>query len=572
MLHDHYNGIKYNYIFSKDADGYSIIKINEEETDRENGCIFSIAIDRYNIGKILTEAWNLVYFDNVVFEGIDADIYNNATVYRFKHFLYCPDSTTSDLFIVLNQVKYRLDWNQLGIDRITVPIGVIIPQNEDVVPIPTREDFYYTDEAIALVKKHINLAILEIKNLYAQQVKEPLEIKEFLRYEEGVLKLKKHGINLNSYKEFGKLPSIKLKGLEWYIKTDNYKYELLYPFKVMFNLGGQKATKTYRKAYDCLGDTNLFLSVKNKSVSTKNTHIRQKLGIAYLFYTRKIKLWGSYTYAKDGYYHILSLKKFPRSEWRKKIIEYQKLIDYVTTTYFYDYDSITPVKVKSSRKDYNLIGRVFVDRGKTEKYYDFLPTFSKKKIIFHSDRNLLSQYYPLYQHNNHVLIHVSKKNEEMLKKIEDRTIVSLEDEMALRRVYGKGVMKILFHELASEFSILTDKYYLRFLEPLNKEVCDDIAYAQAYLAGFHHRKDSFTHSLIELALKEKKYDHEAMVVYKRLKKMLPYYSQAKYINFDASYYSTIEKNEKEIRTFEKVLRYDQIKDKKRLLHYNKTTI
>jgi hypothetical protein len=577
QLYDYYNGIKYHYLFAKEAGGYSILLLNEEETERENGCIFEIEVlDHYDIER---EIEKLIYFDNVVFEGKDANIYNSYKVYNFKTFLLSSTSVDNDeeLFMVLNQVKYKLDWEQLGISRIDFPIGIKVPQNEAVVPTPTREGIYYTPNSIALIKKCINDSLKELELLYNKQVKKPLELKEYLTSEYGILKVEGLSLNITNIIK-SSLNDYKLEGLEWFErrKVNDWERYLLYPFKETYSLNGQKATKTYLKAWRGIEEDtkNLFLSTKNKSKSNINSHIRATKPNSYLYYTRRMRLWGSYKWAKDGYYVILHLKDFPRSEWRNKIIEYQKFINYVATTYFYDYDSIkVPKKTKITIKT-ALIGRVFPDMyndhihsgswNKTEKVCNFLKVFARYRIIYSSDRDLLEDYVPVLSVDRNKLIHVSKKNEKMLDLLEDKTVINIKEKQKLLKPLMKGVARLLASKLFKDSKVRKALHSRESLvQNLNKQVHKDLVHVDDMIkkvTGYGNKE--FLHSLLAVALVEGKIDRRDLEVINRLNKVIENYDQLVHITWDR--YGHVAES---VKVAEKVLRYDQIKERKRLLPY-----
>lgn len=562
-LQDFYNGTKYHYLFTKDTAGYQIILLYEEETERDNGCIFSIEMEGYEQDRYKPEIEKLIYFDNVVFEGRGADYYNNHKVFRYSKFVV-SSLPTSEMFILLNQVKYKLDWDQMNLNRILFPIGVIIPQNESVIPTPTREGIYYTPEAVKLIEDNIKEVIEDLKSRYNKQISTPLPIEEYLNKEYGKLYLNDF-VTLDVKLLIPGLEDFKLKGLEWYnrLGKSNYHLDLFYPFDIKYSLSGNKATSTYSSFHRMFlrDDALIFLSKKKRLVSNKNSFIRSKGKTAYLAYFRTLKLGVK----KNGnsYYEILHLNKFPKSEWREKIIQYQKFIDHIAVTYCYDYDNLKVPKVKNVITS-ELVGRRLTSENTSVREYNFIKTLKYYKVIYSSDRDLLNQWYCVYNQKHTVLMHVSKKNEKMLDESGLSNMINIKEEDRLLKVYMRGVARLLANKLFSNYSLIRDTPEL--IKHLNLEVWNDISYIKSLIGSCPDTKDKeFIDSLLVEAIAYSKVDHKMMEVINRLRRVADNYEQMKHINW-GRYWNYDAK--KEILTVaEKVLRYDQLKERKRLLPY-----
>lgn len=571
-LQDFYNGTKYHYLFSKDTAGYKIILLYEQKTDRENGCIFSIEMQYWEQDKYTEEIKKLLYFDNVVFEGRDADYFNNYKVFRYKNFVTSTvESNASELFILLNQVKYKLDWDQLGINRIVFPIGVIIPQNTHVIPTPTREGIYYTPEAVQFIKDRIKVVEDDLKSMYNKVISTPLEIQDYIKSEYGKLQLNEY-ISLDLKLLVTGLADYKLKGLEFFSRLhSSTAVDMLFiPIKVTYNLDGHKATHTYRSIQSIIfkDNFNVFVSSKKKLSSAKNTFIRRKNKdyTNYLAYSyTNLKLWRS-----NGYYGILGLKYIPREKWRDCIIKYQKFINYLVTTYLYDYDNLKIPKTKKTISS-DLVGRLFIGWAKTEIIYNFLSTYKHYKIIYSSDRELLQNWFPVYgQQSNIAMIHVSKKNEQMLDELSNDNIVNIANKSLLLKYYSRGIASILAYKLFKDYTIIKrDNDIHSLVKSLNPHVAEDIEAVIGILSKVvYSSRDGFIDSVLVDAIARNRLDPTIMEIVDRLKKVIPNFEQLKYINYGRYWHHDMKVEAQDVA--EKVLRYDQIKERKRLLPYKKS--
>lgn len=166
-----YNGIKYQYIFSKGITRPTLDLLSKSESTSHNGTEIRLYIkDFIDVAKFKeTLSKDLCYFDNVYFDNWDID--NNYTIFEGKYFKYRnKNQYDTKMHIVLDKVVYPIDWKQLNIKEYNIAVGVKFEIGELLVT-PNREQLRYTDEIINLVKERINNTIEELIDIFNKQNK-----------------------------------------------------------------------------------------------------------------------------------------------------------------------------------------------------------------------------------------------------------------------------------------------------------------------------------------------------------------------------------------------------------------
>lgn len=203
-INTRYNSIEYNYIMRKGSEGPEIDLLNEEFTTERNGTEIKVYInDETDLYKFLKESFEqLHYFKNVVFdlEGIK-NIYHSSAylshigryVYNSintleedynlvegKTFIYRTNTRSNELHLSIGNVNYPIDWSNLGVSRISLPLALKFDIGELQV-IQTREDIRYTDDNIAKIKQRLNEFTDEIVELYNKHSVECEDIHKFIK-------------------------------------------------------------------------------------------------------------------------------------------------------------------------------------------------------------------------------------------------------------------------------------------------------------------------------------------------------------------------------------------------------
>lgn len=172
------NGIKYHYIVGKNTDGLiAATPLFEKTTDEKNGTEVRVVIkdidhkhsrydsEDYGLFKEAVKR-QLYYFDNVYTEGFEID--NNYTIYETDTFKFRDsyENPFEELHLILGKVAYPIDWKQVGMEAIMLPVGIKFNIGELPVTL-SRENVRYANKECAIkIKKRIEETIAEVVKLF----------------------------------------------------------------------------------------------------------------------------------------------------------------------------------------------------------------------------------------------------------------------------------------------------------------------------------------------------------------------------------------------------------------------
>ncbi|MBN1183459.1 MAG: ATP-binding protein [Bacteroidales bacterium] len=245
-----FDGMKYYYCISEGEECPEISLLHQEETTERNGTEIRIPVlekDLYSFKKEMTR--QLYYFENVVFEGFDADDFNSNhydeiltntyTIVRGKNFLFRGTEYANEMHVCLGRVAYPIDYNVLGlsINDFRLPIAIRLEVGE-INPTANRETLDYNEHTIKIIKKKLAQAKQEITELLAKEYSNIVTLEDYFKVKNqfGVLTFA-NGVSIN----VGNL--IKQSDIDF----SNFKYGFMKMpndkqlFKFFFN------TKTYGK-------------------------------------------------------------------------------------------------------------------------------------------------------------------------------------------------------------------------------------------------------------------------------------------------------------------------------------
>lgn len=162
-----FNGIKYQYNFSKGEEAPTLSLLHSEETTERNGTEIRIYFKEIkDIGKFQEAlSTELCYFDNVYF--LNWQIENDYRIYETDNFKYRnKDQYSDEMHIALGKVSYPINWDEISMQPVKIPIGVKFEIGELQVT-PNRETIRYTsDEIKDLIKTRISNCLEELKTMY----------------------------------------------------------------------------------------------------------------------------------------------------------------------------------------------------------------------------------------------------------------------------------------------------------------------------------------------------------------------------------------------------------------------
>lgn len=335
-----WEGTEYTYVMYKGEDGTKIDLMRDTATPEGNGTTVQIQLkssyDRMAFTDKIRE--QLCYFEGVIFDV--PGVSNTFTILKNADWKFSSMNTSSKIHIVLNNVFYAIDWARLGIEAVNVPIGLAFEVGEGLIPTPSREDIKYTQEAKELIK----IRLAGLADYVITKHNESVEEKEYwgdiyhlfnneyfrlILPEQIVITLKLKELEPYSYLKptLPSLKSVKLLDLKYLSERTKYmfsNYEMR--GKILHNrnfYGKYSDTPT-----DLIQINRKLIFTDHKPKGLELEYIKNYVGeCVFLYKTREKKLgalWNGWRSASnDTYITLLNLKKYPRSQWRGIIKEYQ---------------------------------------------------------------------------------------------------------------------------------------------------------------------------------------------------------------------------------------------------------
>ena len=563
------------YMMYEGEDTNSIDLLYEKPTAEPNGVKVIVPVDysdRYQFYNKIKE--QLAYFDNVYFDVEPMGSYNvpnDFTIYRAEHFQYSQIATNSDMHLCLDNVSYPIDWEKLGIERIRMKMALRFSLSDGLFPTPNREAIRYTKEA----KETILKKIVTVGNVFMDKFNDAITtqsdikaIMEFYSRNSKHIKswykgtdediciddLVKHSTTVVAQP---KLDTIKLLNLER-LAVKSKEYILAeYKFKYRFSNGKFQNSKNYHYEHlrisDLTGHGVGGVYIYDDSLPKgKQDYLRTLLpDNKTIYFVKKspFKLrskTGQTDYAKY-YDSVLGLSKWPRTQWRELIQEFQ----YVVGLYQKDFVDADAIDVPQSFKDAQKAKRMKVltlptkgpkkvrlkgeFSGKvgtrmsvdlSDQYCKFVPTTFKMEIIHQrtilnvyakeADKKKMDNAWSCF--NKHALfVLVAQATYDNLQKADLHNWITIDKFME-----GKNRP---FKTIATEFLIrdLIETYSATFkrIETV-KEISADLADKLQTLHQYHNSQyrsyadDDTRKAVIEHATANNLFDQPTYLVYKQI--------------------------------------------------------
>jgi len=360
------NGVERKYMMYEGEDVNTIDLLYETSTTQRNGVKIIVPVkwsDRYSFQTKIQE--QLAYFENVYFnvDGVD----NNFVIYRNELFQFSELASNGDLHVCLDNVYYPLDFKKLGINSIRFPIAIRLGLSDGVFPTPNRESLRYTKEAMVVIMNKIRDIANYFVEKYNESVKDTdniLEAIDHYRSHSKYIKLNDGGnVDVNNLKSFATIPfaSPKVNGLYYHSVHyySNLKEYLLGEYSIVNEVyrgrwckGGRWSRLTDKVSHP---DTTIYVYTDRLSGIKKEYLKSLSKGGETEYIVKKVKSYklGSSkdrTSGYESYYKILELWKFPKSDWRNVIKEFQEMRSRIVSR-FIDLDNyVVPEQFILSRK------------------------------------------------------------------------------------------------------------------------------------------------------------------------------------------------------------------------------
>jgi len=338
-----YEGMEYKYMMYKGEEGTKIDLIDQQETTERNGTIVSIQLtkrtDVYVFESKIKE--QLAYFEGVYFEV--TGINNSFKVFKSEDWKFSELAKGKPMHICLENVYYEIDWQRLGIHQINLSIGLNFSISDGLLPIPSREDIKYTDEAKTLIINKINTVADYLVTKFNEGRVEADTFSEVYNkfnsktvtiegYDFDVSQLEKHtaipfalptvkGIKLLNLKQLSEntgdlFKNYEIRGRIWN-RVFSSKFE-----ETDFNL------LRYQRQH-----TELIIS-EHTPKGLQLEYLKDKFPNAVFLYKKRDLFLGKtdhYNSWDDNYLtnyrNLLRLKQYPKSQWREVIKEFQTILN-----------------------------------------------------------------------------------------------------------------------------------------------------------------------------------------------------------------------------------------------------
>lgn len=360
------NSIERKYMMYEGEDTNTIDLLYERATDERNGVKVIVPVkwsDKDQFFRKMKE--QLAYFEDVYFHvNVGGHvIQNNFTIYRSEHFQYSELASDEHLHICLDNVYYPLDFSKLEIPKLEFPVALRFSLTDGIFPTPNREAIRYTQEA----KQVIMTRLAEMSDFFVNKYNEQMtacktyhQVKEYYDSSKRTVEVIP-GVKLNvgylsvfSNVVINKphMEGVKHLNLEKLVKNDDY---IMKEYKVMQIFSRGKFRDVKSNNWESSVNLNMmnkdgnknFYVYSSKLSETKKAYLRTSLpnnwGKTFYFIKKSVSFpllpksgnMGAY----DNYYKILGLNTIHKKYWREAIIEFQNILNTITSE-FVDVDGI----------------------------------------------------------------------------------------------------------------------------------------------------------------------------------------------------------------------------------------
>lgn len=335
------NGLEYKFLVFKGAYLPEKLKIYEKETDKPNGVIVKVKINRWDESKFKEACFEqLCYFPTVIFqfEGDNTD-YLSKKVFETDLFKWSELYPSNELHISLGLTHYEIDWRILGINKINLPVAIKIPLDSGIDVFFNRESIIYNEFAKSYIKDKISKIANYFVEKYNEQTPDEYELLEvFNRITDSdkYVTLGNKEFQINDLLQYSTVQpkELKIKGIdimkpEFYYNLRNQylkEYETLADYN-----RGKWSTKYVKTNHGC---NRLLEKIKHIEVDKVPTGLVKKFllekytdnRVLFIKKVKKRRLGNIKFSLHDAnqlnYTYILDLEWNDKQNWRNKIQEF----------------------------------------------------------------------------------------------------------------------------------------------------------------------------------------------------------------------------------------------------------
>lgn len=545
--------------------------IYEKPTEEVNGFTCELDIKGwYEYKEFCTKAKKrLAYYDTVLLY-IENNLHNN-TIIRNEDWQY-SNNVNDVMHICLKDVYYEINWNQLGITQINLPIALRFNLDSGLTPTPSRESLIMNTLSKDIILEKIKKVANWFSEKYNSDWKEYetfLDAYPFIDDDTKKVTINNTHFIINDlikHSEIG-LKELRIKGVTLkspsYYKSNRYEFfkEYVGVAKVDRGYWKVKHIKTECDIYKTTNNTPQIIVDECPSRNIRKFLLKKYSNRNLLFIKKSFNrelIDEVEDINENNYRYLLNLDILPREEWQGLIDEWDLIENQLKTTLIDEtnvenseeyitwlakvklnqkldrrYSSKSNHKVLNKQVDEVTLstGRLGINNVIFDKHTFKISELHQRPgltIYFNSEDKLKAiQYYRLMSPRIRIVL-VGKREE---LKIKNKHNFMSEQEFQKSKMFKKIVTSILFDTLIEKYNNILNTDSFEIINKLLEPLAEDIRILKTYTSnnGKNVRDNELLQSMIAIANEYNLFDYQYMDVYNRCNENLQKYTFLNYI-------------------------------------------
>ena len=325
-------------IFKQD-DEISFMLIYKKETEEKNGVTIKVPIKYDDINEFANSAKEqLAYFENVYFDLFNFNSKENPhKIFRHELFQFSELITTPHMHLTMDDVYYPINFKELEIAPINVPIALRFNLSSGLVPLPNREQLEYSKTTKTIIKDRIKEVADWFVNKFNEEVVENDNIFDAIiktQYRNTNISIAGKNFNVQNLEKYATKPlkTPCLKGFDTFYFETLYanRYYLFSNYEILGTLGS-KYKKPETMTFNSFSSKTKAIFVNEFPQRTLRNYLTSVYGENTIVVRKKYDVLledkrGNGNFHSYGYKSLLKLKKFPKNIWRETILKYQQAL------------------------------------------------------------------------------------------------------------------------------------------------------------------------------------------------------------------------------------------------------
>ena len=318
--------------------------IYEQPTEEQNGFICELKINDYNEKReFRTKAIKrLAYYDTVLLY-LDGTLHTN-NILRSDDWQYSPNAS-SKLHLCLKDVYYEINFEQLGISQINIPIALRFGLEDGLTPTPSRESLILNQVSKTIILDKIKKVANWFIDRYNSEWKEYETLKDawdFINQYNFYVDINHIEFKINDLEKYAdnKIKRTKVKNIEnikWYYDSKQW---LLSNYRVEAENAWNWINKNPSKniVEKLMVGWNIVV-VDSEPKRRVKSYLQDKYSNA-LFITKICDraLGKNNPTNSTTYFYTLDLDKVPQHNWKNKIKELNYVESQLKENFIYELD------------------------------------------------------------------------------------------------------------------------------------------------------------------------------------------------------------------------------------------